>query len=418
MRWILQKLILSSLFLTVLFSLLANPAPVSIELADLFLIGLSVSLGIVSLASTAQYQIQLPEARLLLAIFLYFSYLMISGLLGLLHGVPLLNMMRSLGPYISFFPLLFIGFLPARIVSINRIAVIFIIVGLLQILYLFYLYFFHADSINNTTSVLRNRITLMDPRTTLPFLLAATLLPGIFFSKSRWLTLGCILLSLLAGMMTLTRAIVLSMLFGWITLGSLFIYYQFRLKVFSYSYFFKKLASSLFCVLLIMVILSCIPKVHLIESGLIARFFDRSASGHVDYSDGRIFNEWIPALLTWLHSGWLSLFFGIGAGNSFTVLSGEERTYIHNLGIYSLVYGGIFGFVSCLWLYFILFKTLMLRAFQSFYPITYLAFSALLASLFFYGQLFAVHKGLAFNVMLFILIGIALIQPDRPFKEN
>ncbi len=418
MRWILQKLISGSIFLIVLFSFLANPAPVSIEWVDLGLIALSVFLGLLSLASTMHYEIQVTEARLLFAVFLYFSYLILSALFGLLHGVPLLNMMRSFGPYISFVPLMFIGFLPASIVNINRIAFIFILVGLIQISYLFYLYFFHAESINTMTSVLRHRITLMDPRTTLPFLLAVALLPGIFFKASRFITLACILLSLIAAMMTLTRAIVLSMLFGWFCFACLYIYYQSQLKLFSYKTFLRQSGSGLLCLLTVLLCISFIPKVHLIEMGLLARFSDRSASGSVDYSDGRIFNEWIPALWTWLHSGWLSIFFGIGAGNSFTVLTGEERTYIHNLGIYSLVYGGIFGLVSCLWFYYTLFKTLMIRAFQQHHALTYITFSALLASLFFYGQLFAVHKGLAFNVILFLLVGIALLQPGRAIKEN
>jgi len=414
-RWILQKLITCGIFLTVLLSFLANPAPVSIEFADLVLIALSLGLGVLSLASVNHYDATPIEKKLLFAVFLYFSYLLFSGLLGLLQGVPILNMMRSLGPYISFFPLLFLGLLPARIVRINKIALILIAVGLFQIIYLSYLYFTHAEMISNTASVLRNRITLMDPRTTLPFLLAVTLLPSIFlFEKNiaRIFAICCILLGILAGMMTLTRAILLSMLMGWFVLVGLYVYFQSQLQRFSLSLFLRKISVGLLCAIILFFMLSLIPKVHLIESGLLARFFDSAASGHVDYSDGRIYDEWLPALMRWGQSGWLSIFFGIGAGNTFNVLSGEERTYIHNLTIYSLVYGGIFGLFSCLWLYFTIFKTLIARAFQS-KQFIYLAYAGLLASLFFYGQLFAVHKGLAYNVMLFLIIGVALIQPTK-----
>ena len=104
---------------------------------------------------------------------------------------------------------------------------------------------------------------------------------------------------------------------------------------------------------------------------------------------------------------------GLARGNTFTVATGEERTYIHNLFIYSLVYGGFFGLFACIWLYFTVFKTLIIRALQTKQTI-YLGFAALLGSIFFYSQLFAVHKGLAFNAMLFLIITLALMQPNKP----
>lgn len=415
-----QYFLTGGIFLVVLFSFLANPAPVSVEIADFFLLGFTLLLGVISITSTAQYRIERTESRLLCAVTLYFSYLLCSALLGLLQQVPLLNLLRSLGPYITFFPLIAIGFLPARLTPMHTIGLIFIVIGILQIGDLFYLYFSHADNINNTAGVLRNRITLMDPRTTLPLLLAVAILPFIFITqdvghKQNWLRAGsiavCMLLGFIASIMTLTRAIFLSVVFGWLVFFSLYIYYQARLQRFSWSLFSRRAARWIGIFLIIFVFVSLIPKVQLMEGGLFARFSDHSASGHVDYSDGRIYDEWIPAFMTWLRSGWLSIIFGIGAGNTFSVLTGEERTYIHNLCIYSLVYGGLFGFASCLWLYYVLFTTLIRRAFQ-FKQLAYIAFSALLASLFFYGQLFAVHKGLAFNVMLFLMIGLAIRQPQ------
>jgi hypothetical protein len=161
-----------------------------------------------------------------------------------------------------------------------------------------------------------------------------------------------------------------------------------------------------------------IPQIDKLEQGLIARFFNHSLSlGTSDYSNGRLFDEWLPALSTWADSGLIGWFFGIGAGNTFNVASGEERTYIHNLSIYSLVYGGFFGLFACLWLYYTIFKTLIVRAFQTHQTI-YLSFAALLISIFVYGQFFAVHKGLAFNAMLFMIIGIALIQPVNHLIEK
>ncbi len=408
------------IFFICIISVLANPAPVSIELYDFILIALTCLLGLIGLVNIKKYVIQKEDSILLLSISWYLSYLLLSILIGLLHNVPTLNVLRSIGPYISFFPILLIGFLPEKFLSRRSIAYSFISAGLLQASYLLYLYLTHASHASNTFDVLRNRITQHDPRTTLPLLLASAILPIYFFFQQA-ITLririmrdsiasALLLLSLFAGIMTLTRAIILAMFFGWIIFGILYFLKHINNKNFHWSPVIKKCLIYLFLFSLIFIFLSCIPKIHMLETGLFARFHSASALGNTDYSDGRLYDEWGPALVTWKQSGIFGIVFGIGAGNSFTVLSGEERTYIHNLCIYSLVYGGFFGLFSCLFLYFTLFKTLLFRAKQT-NDVIYLLFATLLASLFFYGQLFAVHKGLAFNSMLFILIAIALIHP-------
>lgn len=406
-----DKLIAGTLFLIMLLSLVADPAPVSIEFWDIVLIFLPSGLGLVALASLKSYKMYSPESNLFIAIIIYLSYLLFSLLLGLLHGVAMLNVLRSIGPYLDFFPLLILAFLPIRLVNPWLIGIILISVGLLQAGYQLYLYFIHSYDSAGTFDVLRSRITFIDPRTTLPIVLSVAVLPMIFLSSKnntiKFTAIFLIFLGLFAVAATLTRSTILSILLGWGTFIILFLYMK-RPK-----HFLQKIAPYFFSSFIFIVLISSVPEIHRLEQGVWARFcYHFSSSGVVDYSNGRLYDEWWPALRTWANSGIFALFFGIGAGKSFMVASGEERTYIHNLVIYSLVYGGFYGLFACLWLYFTVFKTLLIRAWQT-QQLIYLGFAALLISMFSYAQLFAVHKVLAFNAMLFLVMTVALSQPVK-----
>lgn len=418
-----SKTILFIIFCIMLVSFLANPAPVTIEIEDLILIALPFLLSILCLAATAQYTICRVEYDLLIAIMLYCSYLSLSVLIGFLHSIPILNVLRAIGPYFNFFPLLIISLLPPRVINPWMIALILISVGALQASYQLYLYFTHSSSVLDTLDVLKGRITLIDPRATLPIVLSAAILPFAFLVKAhpspkmafliKSVSVSLILLGLFGGIVTLTRSIVLSIFFGWLLFIILYTYQQLHQNKIAFSHSAIKLIAYMLFFIVLFTLISMIPKIHMLEQGLLARFYHTSSSGaSADYSNGRIYDEWMPALNVWMNSDIVSLFFGIGAGNTFTVTSGEERTYIHNLLIYSLVYGGFFGLIACIGLYIVAFKTLVVRAFQTRQAI-YLSLAALLGSVFFYGQLFAVHKGLAFNAMLFIILSLALYQPER-----
>lgn len=410
-----QKIIGFTLFCIILVTLLANPAPVSIEIPDVMLIAFPCFIGILCLSVTTHYKIHQPECNLLIAVSLYLSYLLTSLLIGLMNGVPLLNVLRSIGPYINFFPLLLMGLLPARLINPWMIGSIFIAVGLMQASYQIYLYLSQANGVLSTLSVLRGRITLIDPRTTLPIVLSIAVLPLAFFTHKniflKGLAITLILLGLVGAAATLTRSILLAIFVSWLTFLILYLYQRSQADDFSFTVFIKKFCIGILLAIGLILLISLIPKIYMLEQGLLARFYYYSSStASADYSNGRLYDEWLPALHAWVNSGVLGIFFGIGAGTTFTVLTGEERTYIHNLFIYSLVYGGVFGLFACLWMYFTVFKLLVTRALQS-NQLIYLGFASLLIGLFSYGQLFAVHKGLAFNAMLFLMITLALVQP-------
>jgi hypothetical protein len=412
-----RVLILISIFTILFISLLANPAPVSIEKEDLLLIGLPFLLAVVCICTKIHYPIYLPERNLLIAIMIYLSYLIISILMAIIEGIPILNILRSIGPYINFFPLLLIGMLPSRILTPSLLAFIFILVGICQAIYQIKLYYIHSYAVTNTLEVLRNRITLIEPRTTLPLVLSVTILPLTFLSHKKLAVklfgMALVSLGVIAGAATLTRSVIISIMIGWLAFLILYLYVQAHQKRLSLLVIFRKFSSYLMIGIATICIISFVPKINTLEHGLIARFCYSSSSGaSVDYSNGRLYDEWLPALNLWIHSGITRVFFGIGAGNTFTVVTGEERTYIHNLLIYTLVYGGLYGLFAILWLYFTVFKIFLLRAFQA-HSAVYVGFAALLVTLFSYGQFFAVHKGLAYNAMFFLMIMLALSQPVK-----
>lgn len=428
MRIFVKKIITIIIFSLMLTTLLANPAPISIELFDLVLIILPCLLVLVSMRLTAYYFIDAIEFPLMISILLYFCYLSLSMLMGLIDNVPILNILRAVGPYINFLPLLIIGFIPARWIDLNAIIIVLIIIGCLQATYQLYLFYISSPALN-TLSVLRARITLLDPRATLPIVLSASILPlaYLFTVPSTPIVKKIMLISfnlmlvfigLFGSIATLTRSIVLSIFVGWSAFFILYIQHLIQENKFFFVSLLKKLTFSSAVFFAIFIVISFIPSIYFLEQGLLSRFIHTAASGSsADYSNGRIFEEWLPALYHWTHSGILDIFFGIGAGHSFIIASGEERTYIHNLLIYDLVYGGIFGFLASISLYFFTFKTLLIRAKQSM-QIIYLALAALLVSLFFYGQLFAVHKGFAFNAMLFLITAFAMQKPKMLTLEN
>lgn len=407
------------LFVSVSLTLLADPAPATLEITDVLLLGMALVTAVLSLFAARRYPIGQTERQIISAVIFYISYLLFSALMGFLQGVPVMGVFRSVGPYLGFVPLIAVGFLPEKTLNPRMIAIIFIMVGLMQVCYLSELYFSHGGH-GTTLSVLRNRITFKDQRTTLPLMLSVAILPLMFVSgrqlsgiKQTLMAAGVmalLMVGLFAGVITLTRAIFLSIVAGWLAFFAASLWQRSCDRRFKASVFFNRLFSAFAFAALVLMLVSFIPRIQLLESGLFARFFNHAGLGHVDYTNGRLYDEWIPALTTWINSGPLGWVLGVGAGNAFTVLSGEERTYIHNLSIYSLVFGGLYGFFATLFLYYILFKSLLVRAVQTQNSV-YTGMFALLFSLYFYGQLFAVHKGLAFNEMLFLITGLTLIRP-------
>jgi hypothetical protein len=132
---------------------------------------------------------------------------------------------------------------------------------------------------------------------------------------------------------------------------------------------------------------------------------------------GRIADEWIPALNSVIDDGLPGVFGGIGAGQSFITASGEERTYVHNLLLYGLVYFGAPGLALTLLAYALLLVGLWRRALAS-ADRRYLALAALVVALLTYAQFFAVHKLFSYNLMLMLAVQALVQPPGRPVQRG
>ncbi|HYE01190.1 MAG TPA: hypothetical protein VEH84_17530 [Alphaproteobacteria bacterium] len=132
------------------------------------------------------------------------------------------------------------------------------------------------------------------------------------------------------------------------------------------------------------------------------------SSGEQNLGGGRVHGEWIPALRTYAAATPLEWLIGIGAGRPFKA-EGRMQTYIHNLPIYLLLYNGALGLLASAAFYALLAWALLRRWFVGGEAAS-LALVCLVAALGAYSLLFAVHKLIAFN----LVVGLAFAAAVRP----
>jgi hypothetical protein len=127
--------------------------------------------------------------------------------------------------------------------------------------------------------------------------------------------------------------------------------------------------------------------------------FSSNVPGATELGGGRISQEWVPAVATYINGGPLTWLFGIGVGTSFETADGSPRTYVHNYPLYLLLYNGIVGALA----YLVLQANLalwFLRRWLKNGDQAALACLALLTSLGVFSLFFAVHKLIAYNLIM------------------
>jgi len=426
-----MRLVVSvTIFLCLALIFLEVPAPPHIDGIIWVVSSGVVLLGVLGLkyySTEHTEQFDFWQNKLLFMAGIYLLWFLITAAIGLLHHTPPLQVLRAIGPYILFAPLIFCAWMPKQVFRINDIVLILIAIGILQAFYHLYLYFcvgnFDREQVFGT---LCGRITIIDNRASVPFCLATAILPlaYLFKTKKVWVFVGAALiavLGLVATMTTLTRAFVFSVLTGWLVYFCMVLTYGNIILKENRSILFAKIMAFLLIVVLVLAGLYQSKVFRAMEQALIWRgghfaqvlspqdLAQMKAAGDIgaDYSTGRVM-EWEGAVNKWTEASYPGWLFGIGAGTSFKLSNGQQQTYVHNLLIYSLLYGGIIGLIIVLSFWTILFFTVLKQALQSEESL-YLGFFALLASLFCYAELFAVHKLLSFNAMLFLIIACTLM---------
>jgi len=390
-----------ALLVLLLLTLVGAPAPTSIGWAELAMVGLTgliVFFGVTGLhAKRLAFS---PNSRLLLFAISAYALVLVGGsTLGVIRGSEPPAVARAVAPYLLFLPI-------AAALLLRRqsdesgadwdaaIARVMILAGVAHAAYLFGLLLFGVGDLASLSSVFLGRTTLLDSRTTLPLFLGAAVLPlGALIASDGWKRLAALLLSGLgwtAALSTQTRAQLIALLGAALTFVVLYSRIA-RVR--------RVLLLGTVGIAIAGVVLAFVPPWSTLTRALIIRVQTASDNSRLD-------DEWIPAVRTLVDDGPAATVTGIGAGRTFLTGAGEERTYVHNLGIYVLLYHGFAGVLATGLLYLVLFACLARRAVAE-KDVLVAAFAAVLVGLALYAQFFAVHKLLSYNLMLALLVPVA-----------
>lgn len=388
-----NKLPFILLTVCLLLVLIAYPAPSSVGVAEV-LMALTSLIVFGHFLILRRRFISISPAGKLVGYLLVVHVLgwVIAGVVGMLHGVDAMSIMRSLLPQILFAPVALIGLSLDRAEDVTKIVKPLVVVALLHGLYLLGLGVFAYSGGENLQVA---RITFLDPRTTVPLFLALVPFGLAFLTQQGWKVkafgLASILLGLTGALATQTRAQLLAIFVSMLVFAILYTIAWPTKKTLT-------LAASV--VLLGTIAVVSIPTLRNLALSVVER---QAKVG----DNARIDEEWLPALTTWDSRGADAVLIGIGLGVPIKLLTGAENTYVHNQVIYTLVYTGLIGTVLILGLYFFAFYVLSKRYLRE--KLIYdAAAAALLCGLFAYGLFFAVHKLFSYNLMVFVLIALAM----------
>lgn len=392
-----------------LLTLLGAPAPTgvgAIELAIVALVGLAVMWGV----ATAFWSRSLPfdgsQALGLVAFVGYLFAFILSVVVGAARGAPYASVFRAVIPYLLFVPLALVGVMRREPQGFTRGLIrAFVVVGLVHAAYLLGLYVSGVQDLLDAQAVLLGRTTFRDPRTTLALFFAPAVLPLYAVVRGRWRTrLGAAVVigvAVLGGLSTQTRAQVLAIACAHVSFFLLYSVWDARMRGRSTASALARFARMVgLATAGISALVAAVPALRVLAMTLVLR-------SRESFDNGRIDDEWLPAIAEVLRHDLSGVLVGIGTGMSFITATGEERTYVHNFVLYLLLYNGAIGLVLVAGLYVVLFAALVQRAFARRAP-EYLACAALLVALFVYSQFFAVHKLLSYNAMIGLLGLVAL----------
>jgi len=393
---------------------LGAPAPVTVGPWEIVLAGALGFTVLLIVTGVVVGRVRIVSREQLVPLLLLPAFgapVVISIVMAVLRGIPTDLAARSAIPYLAFLPVALLGLLVGRERRPMVVTAPLLIAGLGQSAYLLGLFLLRVPDPTDTRTVWLARITLLDPRTTLPLLLAAALLPMAAFAASKgmlrrllWaLPIG---LAGAAALSTQTRSQLVAVLAGVAAFAAIHAVWRAgRRGQPWYRGLARGAVAGLVALVAVVAILYAIPHTR----ALLQALFIRSATS-VD--TGRVANEWVPALDAVVGGGLPDLLAGMGSGQSFITAGGEEQTYVHNLVLYGLVYFGAPGLCLILLGYALLVAGLWRRGHRT-GDRRYFALAALVIALFVYAQFFAVHKLFSYNLML-MLAAQALVQPPGP----
>ena len=396
---------------------LAAPAPTEVGVWELVLAGglaLTVVILVAGVVIGRARIVRREQLVPLLVIPALGLPVVISMIVGVLRGIPFDAALRSTLPYAAFLPVGLLGLAIGPKARVWAVTGPLTLIGAAHAAYLLGLFLLRTPDPTDTRTVFLARITLLEPRTTLPLLFAAALLPMAAVAATRRrlvriLWAAPIAMAVGAALSTQTRSQIVALVAGAAAFAALHAVWRARQRGRSWAMGLVRGAiAGVLGGAVAVGILYLIPQTRSLLEALVLR-------SQTQADTGRIADEWIPALNAVINDGLAGVFGGIGAGQSFITASGEERTYVHNLLLYGLVYFGAPGLALMLVAYALTLAGLWRRAVASL-DRRYLALAALVAALLVYAQFFAVHKLFSYNLMLMLAVQ-ALVQPPIPRVE-
>jgi hypothetical protein len=390
---------------------LAAPAPTEVGTWELVLaaaLALTVVIVAAGILTGRARVLHREQLVALLVIPLLGLPVVLSVIVGVLRGIPFDAALRSALPYTAFLPVALLGLVVGGRARLAVVTGPLVVVGVAHAAYLLGLFLVRVPDPTDTRTVFLARITLIEPRTTLPLLFGAALLPMAAVATarrrvSRILWAVPIAMAVAAALSTQTRSQLVALVGGAGAFAALHAVWRARQRGRSWSLGLVRGAiAGILGTAVAVGILYLIPHTRSLLEALVLR-------SRTEADTGRIADEWIPALNSVIDDGLSGVFGGIGAGQSFITAGGEERTYVHNLLLYGLVYFGAPGLALMLLAYAVLLVGLWRRALAS-ADRRYLALAALVVALLVYAQFFAVHKLFSYNLMLMLAVQ-ALVQP-------
>jgi hypothetical protein len=400
-------------FLAVLLglTLLGDPAPTALgPVEGLLLAGVVIAtlMGLARARLVHSARIGPTHASILAALGLYCLSLLGTLAIGVLQGAPVSPALRAVGPYLLFLPLAAVGPWLSEQGMPRATVRALVVAGLSHAVFLLVLFVSGVQDILDLRSVFFGRTTMLDARTTVPLFLASAILPLAWLALDgrrvrQVLALMAILISTVGALSTQTRSQLLALAAGGLAFLPFYGVHWARLSGRPPSAAIGRVLWVLVLALLVTstaVIL--VPTLRVLVSAVALR-------SRTDQDNGRLTNEWLPAVQR-VSASPSSLALGIGAGQSFITGDGEPRTYVHNLAIYMLLYGGLLGVIATAILYLSVGALLARRALRE-RGLENAALLALLVALSVYAEFFAVHKLLSYNLMI-ALITAASVPPQ------
>jgi len=388
------------IYVSLLLTLVANPAPQGIGPFEIIVTLLMFTVLLFSLCS--KLSIRKTNSVVLFLWLLYIISLGSSAGYGLVQGAHLYKVLGSTAPFLVFTPIILYAFSKPRTSIVTTLVNALIVVGIFQALFLIYLYFGRSISLQNVDSVLQYRTTYLDPRTTLPFLLASATLPLTKITLSNlksFLWIIAVFISFLAAFTTQTRSLILAVIFG------ILAYFCFALLSYAINNirFNKNTVIKAISAVFITFIIGLLV---MIQSSTFQALTSAIVYRSVTAGDnGRIEEEWKPAIKQWSNGSNVNYLIGMGLGVPFENEVLGKQTFMHNVFLYNLVYGGAFGLIIVLIMYVFLVTILFSCGLNE--PLTWSLLACILAMLL-YAQFFAVFKSLGYNCMLCYLWAIAV----------